>query len=145
MYLLQGTFSESPQRTHRWNKVSIKDVKYSDLKHDADVMVHVEGDHGAGRRWLGPIPLYHMVLFGGWKKFVVVEPKNHYEEWHAGWLASGEIVVSKIPQKGRIRLGVGSTDAHFFAVDERGYQIPIDMVGEGFVREAGEFVNIPLL
>lgn len=143
MYFLQGNISESPQRTHRWNNQHLRNMQIADLH--ADKIEIVPGVPGAHRRWLGPIPLFHMPLFGGWKKFVVLQPKLEIPEWYVGWIAFDTLGVSKVPLSGPVRLGVGPRQAQFFGVNHEGEQIDIDVIGEGYIGQAGEFSKIPLL
>ncbi len=143
MYLLQGNISESPQRTHRWNNLHLKNMQITDLH--ADKIEIVPGVPHAHKRWLGPIPLFHMPIFGGWKKFVVLQPKQEITEWYVGWIAFDVLGVSKVPLSGPVRLGIGPRQAQFFGVTPAGEQIDIDVVGEGFIGLAGDFSKIPLL
>ena len=72
MYVLQGTFKEMPQQTHRWNNLKFPLTELAYLRSEA--MVTVSGDSTAVRRWWGPLPIFHIPLLGGWSKFVVLEP-----------------------------------------------------------------------
>ena len=143
MYLLQGNVREVPQRTHRWNNTHLNNHSVSDLH--AKMIEIIPGDSLARRRWLGPLPLFHIPIFGGWKKFVVLQPKNHIHEWFVGWIAFDALGITKIPTQGPIRLGIGPRQAHFFGLTETGKQIDVDVIGEGYIGQAGEFANIPLL
>lgn len=143
MYLLQGNFRESPQRTHRWNN---SHLKIEDLNlFDADKVESVAADEASSTWWIGPLPHFHMPIFGGWKRFVVVEPKESQNEWYVGWLLSDALGLSKIPLKGKVRLGIGPLPLQFFGVDSDGRQIDIDIVGYGSIGKAGEFAKVPLL
>jgi len=143
MYMLQGNISEIPQRTHRWNNVHLNNYQITDLQ--ADKIEIISGHQQASRRWLGPIPLFHMPIFGGWKKFVVLQPKSEIEEWYIGWVAFDALGISKIPLAGSVRLGLGPRQAQFFGLNSDGQQIDIDVIGEGFIGQAGEYSKIPLL
>lgn len=143
MYLLQGNFREIPQRTHRWNNVKLSAAQVKDF--DASKVETVAGDENAHKRWLGFIPLFHMPIFGGWKKFVVLQPKEHHGHWYIGWLVDDAFGVSQIPVVGKVRLGIGPIQAQYFGVDQEGKQIDIDIVGYGSIGDAGEFAKTPLL
>lgn len=143
MYLLQGTVRELPQRTHRWNNMHLKNSDI--LSFNADKTESVVGDETATARWFGPIPLFHMVIFGGWKKFVVIAPRTPQKEWFVGWVVSDAFGLSKIPLTGSVRLGLGPQPAQYFGVDTDGRQIDIDVVGYGSIGHAGDFANVPLL
>lgn len=143
MYALQGNFSEQPQRTHRWNNQHLCNFDISHLRaHD---IVIVEGDIGANKRWLGPLPLFHMPVFGGWSKFVVLEPSIPVTEWYVGWVAFDALGVSMIPLNGPVRLGIGPRQAQFFALNANGEQLPLAVIGEGRVGQAGQFKDVPFL
>lgn len=143
MYLLQMKFDEVPQQTHRWNNTKLPAMAIRDF--DASDFVTVQGDTTARRRWLGPIPLFHMPIFGGWDEFVVLAPKVAQAEWYVGWLPFDTIGVSQIPLNDRVRVLVGPRPVQFFGVDAHGYQIPLEIVGTGTVRNAGAFKKVPLL
>lgn len=143
MYLLQGNFNEVPQRTHRWNNahLSVDDIG----KYDESLAIHSDRDELAVKRWFGFIPLFHMPLFGGWKKFVVVKPVNNVQSWHVGWRTTDAFGLSKVPISDCVRLGIGPDPAEFFAIDSNGEQIAIRLIGEGHIGRAGEFSSVPLL
>lgn len=143
MYLLQGNVSEVPQRTHFWNNLHLKNTDAFGL--DATMFETVSSDPRATRRWLGPLPLFHMAIFGGWEQFVVLTPKIHKETWFVGWIAGDAFGLSKIPLTGSVRLGIGPAQAQFFGVTIDGRQIDIDIVGYGTIGKAGKFAKIPLL
>lgn len=143
MYLLQGNVQELPQRTHRWNNLHLKNYSLSDL--DSNMIERVSGDTHAHKRWFGIIPLFHMPILGGWKKFVVLNPKSYTQEWYVGWIAFDALGVTKIPVTGPVRLGIGPRQAYFFGLTKTGKQIEIDVIGEGHIGQAGTFSKIPLL
>lgn len=143
MYFLQWTFSEVPQRTHRWNNTKLPATAIVDFK--SEDTVTVSGDKDAKRRWFGPFPLFHMPLFGGWDEFVVLAPKELQTEWYIGWLPFDTIGVSQIPLKGSVRVLVGPKQVQFFGVDADGSQISVEVVGKGVVGKAGQFKKVPLL
>ena len=143
MYALQGTIRELPQRTHRWNNQHLRNLEVDHLH--ANKVLIVSGDSEARDRWFGPIPLFHMPIFGGWKKFVVVHPKNRSAEWFVGWVAFDALGVSKIPVAGPVRVCIGPRQGQFFGLDADGVQIDIEVVGEGRIGQAGQYGTIPLL
>ena len=105
MFVLQGNFTEVPQRTHRWNNQHLNNYNVSQLK--ASQIIIVPGDPEAKQRWFGFIPLFHMPLFGGWTKFVVIKPVDEVAEWYIGWVAYDALGLSKIPLQGAVRVCVG--------------------------------------
>ena len=143
MYLLQGNFNEIPQRTHRWNNQHLNNHTIKHLH--ANMIEIIQGVPGEYRRWFVPIPLYHMPIIGGWKKFVVLQPKKDIGEWYVGWVAFDALGLSKIPINGSVRTGIGPRQAQFFGLTNDGCQIDIDVVCDGESGKAGEFAKIPLL
>ena len=108
-------------------------------------MITVAGDSSAFRRWWGPLPIFHIPLFGGWSKFVVLETTQN-ELWYIGWLTGDTLGVSKIPLTGPVRVLVGSLPAQFFALRlADGVQLELKSTGHGRVGTAGEFSKVPLL
>lgn len=143
MYILQWNTFEAPQRTHFWNNTKLPIESMSGL--DSQAMVSVEADTTARRRWLGYIPLFHMPIFGGWKKYAVIAPRVPQDTWFVGWLAGDTAGVSHIQLDGPVRLLLGSGPAHFFGSNEHGEQIALQMIGQGSVGVRSEFSRLPLL
>jgi len=143
MYILQGNFKEIPQRTHRWNNVHLRVDDIISL--EADKIETIAADTTSSSWWVGPIPHFHMPIFGGWKKFVVIQPKESQKEWFVGWVLGDFMGLSKIPLKRNVRLCLGPLPLQFFGVDSDGRQIDIDIVGYGAIGKAGEFARVPLL
>jgi hypothetical protein len=72
MILLQGTWKESPQRTHRWNNLKLRSA---DIHHLEDTqMVSIAGSTINKQRWLLGLPLFHMPIIGGWNRYLVLTP-----------------------------------------------------------------------
>lgn len=145
MYILQGTFDEVPQQTHRWNNSKFP---LADIAHlQSELMVTVPGDPHAVRRWWGPLPIFHIPLLGGWSKFVVLEPISPVVgSWYIGWIAGDtQIGISQIRLSNQVRLLVGSGPAQFFGLGEAGEQISLAVVGHGRVGQSGAFAEVPLL
>jgi len=63
MYVLQGNIREVPQRTHFWNnqKLAVTDVENINPK----LLITIAGNPNAVSRWFGPVPIFHMPIFGG--------------------------------------------------------------------------------
>ncbi len=145
MYLLQGTTTESPQRTHRWNN-----QKFRTATELAFVRILPKITFGgipqSNPRWLGIIPLFHMPIFGGWKKFVVLQSVKTSERWFVGWLPTdGDAAgISKIPLTGSVRVTIGDGEVSFFGLSESGEPVELVSIGEGRIGQAGEYSHIPL-
>jgi len=143
MYLVSGTFKETPQRTHRWNnmKLRVADVRYFDQKE----MIYVPGVK-ATSRWLGMMPLFHLPILGGWRKYIVLQPtEDQIHPWHIGWIAGDVVGVSRIPLRGPVRVLRGPGDVRFFACTKEGEQIDFVLTGTGTIGEGGEYKKVPLL
>jgi hypothetical protein len=146
MYILQGTCRESPQRTHRWNNKKFRtDAELEYIR--ALPKISFKGISHEKSRWLGLIPLFHMPIFGGWKKFVVLRPQSSTGNWFIGWLPTdGDSAgVSQIPLSGAVRVTIGDGDVEFFALNRSGEPLKLVQIGDGNIGQAGEFSEISLL
>lgn len=146
MYWLQATKNELPQRTHFWNNYKFRIDNHPWL--DSSLMAHAGADKKARRRkLLGFIPLFHMPRFGGWTRYVVLCPAEHWSggSWFVGWtLGNGKAGVSKIPLNGPVKCLVGDLATTFFAIDARGNQLSLQITGVSNIGN-GMFTEFPLL
>lgn len=143
MYLVSGTFRESPQWTHRWNNTEIPSDSLRGM--DSGTMAMAEGspDSFSGPRRIR----FHMPAFGGWRDYVVLEPSVD-RKWYLGWTTAPDAGggVSRIPLSGPVRALRGPNDMLFFGIDaETGKQIPIRIIGKGRIGNGGEFSRVKLL
>lgn len=141
MRLVSGAPTEAPQRTHRWNNVHLKEGDLDFL--DETLMVSCAGmksrvqSHGAAS---------HVTIFGGWKPYVVIRPRNIEEKWHIGWRAGNVHGVSRIVLRGPVRVLIGPGDVWFFGVREMSdEQIQIMKIGFGEIGDGGPHSQTPLL
>ena len=143
MYLLQFPSFERPQRTHIWNnsKYSVADIGHL----DPEFFVSVAGDTEATKRWLGPLPIFHMPIFGGWRRYVVLRPKTMQDQWFIGWIPGDVIGISDIVLSDSVRLLRGPQTVYFFGLNEHGEQIELELIGEGELRKPNQFASAPLL
>ncbi len=144
MYLTQGTLREVPQRTHHWNNYKLKPCEITHL--DNTKALSFDGDRSTmQKRWLGIVPIFHIPIFGGWKKFVVLTPVVPCLRWNVGWIPSDDwIGVSMVSSIGPVRVLIGPDHVKFFGIDEQGQQVEIMSLGEGRVGKAGIFASVPL-
>ncbi len=145
MRFVSGAPQEAPQRTHAWNnaKVSSKKAEFLSGKY----MVHCSGDPTAQRRWLlGCIPCFHMPRFGGWKRYAVVavDPRVYNGRWRIGWKTVDVIGVTRHVVFGPARVLIGPHPVAFFALSERGQQLPLVLVDEGVIGDGGPHCFLPL-
>jgi len=144
MYVLQGNFRESPQRTHYWNNISLNATDLRALEDEQ--LVNVTEAVDASPRWKVFLPIFHIPIFGGWKHYVVIEPTVPQDCWFVGWIAGDLAGLSRIPLVGPVRVLRGATPVQFFGLNEHGNQIAIQEVGRGIVGNAPkEHCRIPLL
>ncbi|MEK7638918.1 MAG: hypothetical protein AAB388_02020 [Patescibacteria group bacterium] len=136
MYLLQGTWKEAPQRTHRWNnqKLSAETCQILDNR----LLLSFSGEETAKVRWVGFLPRFHMPVWGGWRTFVVLAPVNYTADWHVGWIPHDvRAGVSKVAVTGPVRVTIGPGPVKFFGLDKDGAQIELVHQGSGQIGKAG--------
>lgn len=146
MYAVQGNKNEEPQRTHLWNNFLLKPSEAKYLK--TRYAVCVKGDLSSGKRYsFGFIALFHLPVFGGWKKFVVLVPKIDFKQgWFIGWITKDDkYSMSCISLYSPVRMLVGPEDVLFFGVDLNGKQIPLLIVDFGEIGTAGKYSDYLLL
>ncbi|USN88839.1 MAG: hypothetical protein H6780_00225 [Candidatus Nomurabacteria bacterium] len=143
MYIISGTFRETPQQTHRWNNTKLKSGQVAHLKDD--MQVFCEGNKSAGARFWLKMPFFHIPLLGGWKDYVVLQPTHVDQEWHIGWLAHDVAGVSRIKVRGPVRLLLGPGDVSFFGVNSEGDQLKLQEISRGRIGDGGEYSKTPLL
>jgi len=142
MYVLSGTLSEAPQRTHRWNNIHLSSEDVHHLKKDK--MVHSPGNRSARRPRVAMLPIFHMPIMGGWKRYIVISPQES-KEWHVGWIAGKTIGITKIVLRGQVRMLIGPGAVSFFGIDLSGHQIALTKMGYGHIGDEGKFAKTPLL
>lgn len=143
MFLVSGTITERPQRGHRYNVAVLKPAEVMEL--DRDITATGEIDETASSAWkYGFIPMMHLPILGGWRKYAVVSPKHYPDTWHPGWTCEDHSGYSKIPVTGPVRLLLGTTQTNFFGLSGDGQQIPVEIIGEGLIGNGGQFSWLPL-
>ncbi len=142
MYLVSGTISESPQRTHFWNNNKLTKKDISNL--DSEKIAHIEGISDAARKSI--LPIFHMPIFGGWKDYVVLEPENFNGPWQVGWITNDYSGISNIQIHGSVRMLISRDTVSFFGISSgEQTQIKIMKIGEGRIGESKLYKKIPLL
>ncbi len=153
MYLAAGTLREAPQRTHRWNNRHLTPREAARVRRVLDPRrcVVVPRDPHASPRWLwGFLPRFHIPVCGGWRRYVVVAPREYIPhsrtgEWFVGWETERGTGISRIPLDGAVRLLRGPHDARAFGIDAEGRQIALHLVGKGKIGRGGPWAKVPLL
>ncbi len=142
MYVVSGTFLEKPQQTHRWN---VQNINNEEIKHlQADGMIRCAGVDAILRRHWWDLR-FHIPIFGGWRNYVVLYPKEYWGSWHVGWLLRPRHGVSQVSVVGPVRMLLGSEEISFFGITDDGFQIPLELIGKGKIAGGGPYTNIPLL
>jgi hypothetical protein len=146
MYWLQGNKEELPQRTHFWNNRKFYKKDHRFLREN--LMVCVQPDPEAVRRLMwGFIPIFHMPRFGGWRKYVVLCPNEHWcgGAWFVGWLLpNNKGGISMVPLQGPVKCLIGAEKVKFLAFDAKGRQLSLKETGRSNIGE-GKFEDFPLL
>lgn len=142
MYILVGTFKETPQKTHFWNNTKLMKLEVRYL--DTSQSVLIQGIPSKAKRWFGIIPRFHIPILGDWRNYVVLEPKVS-GIWYVGWISTDVIGITQIQLTGPVRLLRGQEFVTFFGVNADGYQIPLKKIGFGVIGNGGPFAKLPLL
>ncbi len=144
MYLIAGTFSEAPQRTHIWNNTKLSKETTKNLS--KNYAITCKGDERAvGRNGILDLR-FHLPIFGGWKKYVVLCPVDASQDWYIGWISSIDAGVSRIKLRGPVRMLLGPSEVTFFGLNtETNEQINIKERGSGRVGDTGPHTQVPLL
>ena len=144
MYIVSGTLSEAPQRTHWWNNemLTARNVKYL-LPH---TMVRSSGISSKKRFRSKVIPIFHLPIFGGWRHYVVLEPLcSQGAPWHVGWITKDVIGVSWITLNGPVRVLIGPEAVSHFGLNTDGTQVAVKKIGRGTIGNEGPYARLPLL
>lgn len=137
---LNGSPSESPIQTHRWNNRKLREQEVFCLK--VDLMTDELNEPTARRLWSF---MRHLPLLG-WQKYVVIEPTCNKEiKWFPGWYAGKGSGISRVPQSGSVRLLLGPGPVRFYGVDMSGRQVSVRYVDEGWLGYGRHNACIPLI
>lgn len=145
MYLLAGTCRETPQQTHFWNNRKLSGAERAQL--NDDLMLVVLGDSTAAVRESKFSIRFHAPIFGGWRRYKVLEPLDRQvEPWFVGWWVQDKFAgFSRIPQSGQVRVLRGDSIVSFFGLNAHGEQIMLQFAGEGRIGKGGPSARIPLV
>lgn len=109
-------------------------------------MVCVDGDIEESARFIHYLPIFHIPILGGWRRYVVLNPGAEIHEWRVGWCAGVVQGVSRLTVTGPARLLLGDSPVSFFGIDaETHKQIPIEIIGTGVIGDGGLYRDVPLL
>ncbi len=139
MFILGGFKSDSVQQTHAWHSFRDFDLKDVDLD---QAVPHAGTDNRSFKRHF--LFLFHAPIFGGWKNYIVLAPKQPIDTFFIGWIiydkSTNKLLekgIHKLPIKNRIRMlsGPPNYKGYFFAVDKNGNQIEIKQAGSGILGD----------
>lgn len=119
MWLLGG-FVFPIQETHIWH---VKKWNWN-----AKGLIIKELDKKAKFGHEAPLGLFHMPIFGGLTKYVVIEASGYSKYWHIGW--EGGIHLLPIKQK-RIAMLVGKKGFVAYGLGDNKKQLKLKIVGFG--------------
>lgn len=124
MWILGG-FTFPLQETHAWHGVNWnwKGVKGLVIK---------ETDKKAKFGHDDPLGLFHMPIFGGLTKYVVIQANGFDKFWHVGWPKQ----VSNLPIKqNRIMLLTGKEGTTAYGLGDNGKILKLKIVGYGILGD----------
>jgi len=143
MRLISGAWAEEPQSTHRWNYQYLNSSEVSRLNKALQVQAPIDARAEPLFRYY--IPTHHLTFLGGWRKYLVLSPKEPGQGWYIGWLRDDSKAVSQIKLHSPVRMLVSQDNVHFFALDGAGQQIELEIVGQGTIGDGQADSNLPLL
>lgn len=134
MWILGG-FVFPVQETHPWHvkKWNWKSVGVNILGNDSRALF---GQSGISK-YFG---IYHMPIFGGLKKYVVLENNNFKKYWNIGW--NGRIQILKIYEP-KIALLAGKEGYKAFAISDDSNETKLKIIAFGELGD-GKYNSIRL-
>lgn len=152
MYLLGGLKKDSVQRTHFWHS---QKIDRGEIR--KELCVRIVGDDTqatvrSNRVW--PFPLFHAPVFGGWRKYTVLEVEGAAGLWHIGWMheqaPAGSRLLATVQRlalhEKRVRVLNQSPGfvTEYYAFSPQGEQLPLRAVDEGWLGDM-RYAAVPLL
>ncbi len=138
MWVLCGFKFELPQESHRWHMRN-----YPLIRVPKDKFVKITGDDPSKHAAKG-FPFFHIPLFGGWKKYIILEVKNYGKFWNVGWIVefkNGPEAVYQIQASRiygpfvKVLKGINDSDKTFFAVGDDGNFSDIKLIDQGILGD----------
>ncbi len=133
-------FREAPQRSHVWNNRRLSPHEHASITQQHLVMCGPDKD--AQPR--GTIRLHLPVCMGGWRQYVVINPKTYHPIWYIGWYLKEWSGISQIPLTTPVRVLIGDGPVGFFGVDIEGNQIQVERSGDGNIGVRSQYSWLPL-
>lgn len=135
MYVLQGNLTDSPQETHPWH-VKKHRWKSKGVLIKGDDVNSKFGQSGISK-YLG---LYHMPIFGGLKKYIVIENKKFKKYWNVGW--NNEMQILKIYDS-KVKLLPGKESYYIHALSDGSKEVSVKVVDSGRIGD-GRYKSVRL-
>lgn len=131
MWILNG--GQKPlQETHDWHTYRVE----SDFFENKNGALVNNPDTKARFGESAPMGLYHMPMFGGLRKYAVIEVSEFTKHWHIGWKGDGWGQIHRLPIKDRrIKLLTGTNQYWAFAIDDNGKFLSAKVVGYGKIGD----------
>lgn len=120
MYFLGG-FKFPVQETHAWH------VKKHHWK-SSEGLVIKEKDRKAKFGHESPLGLFHMPIFGGLTKYVVIEASGFNKYWYVGWENNIQILPIK---QNKIMMLVGKKGFVAYGLGDDGKMLKLKTIGYG--------------
>ena len=133
MWILSGFAFEKPQETHAWHIVNWNWKKQKPLSIK-------ETDKEARFGHSSPLGLFHMPIFGGLTKYVVIEAVGYKRYWNVGW--EGQVHLLKIYDP-KIKLLVGKSGFMAYGITDTNKEAKLKIVGFGTIGD-GKFKGVRL-
>jgi hypothetical protein len=128
-----GGFNFPVQETHPWH---VKKYNWGNKKG----LIIKEIDKKAKFGHEAPLGLFHMPIFGGLTKYVVIEASGFNKCWYIGW----EGFIHKLPIKqNKIMLLVGKKGLIAYGLGDNGNNLKLKVIGFGKLGD-GKYNNLRL-
>lgn len=147
MWILSGGKNDSIQESHLWHMQAFDPQEVPE-----NIGIEIRGDDTSQfpNKSFG---LLHVPLFGGWKKYVVLEAIGFSKYWHIGWKILYKNSSQKpLCQMQKLRIyspyikvlkGIPDGKRIFFGINEKGEFIRLQKIGESELGD-GQFRDVRL-
>lgn len=131
MFILGG-FKFPLQQSHPWHMAKMD----KNLINKNNSIMISKLDELAKFGHTSPFGLYHMPIFGGLTKYVVVEADSFDIHWHVGWKDTNRCQVNRLKiYENRLKLLLGKDAYNAFALNDSGDFLTFKVIGEGKIGD----------
>lgn len=137
MLFLGGFQKDSIQETHPWHLW--RRFKINDIDQNKTLPFTGQGEKLKSHFLF----LFHAPIFGGWKKYIVLQPTNYSGKYRVGWVvyrngkqkeaSIHKLLINNSPA--RLLSGSEKYSGYFFAIDASGRQIELEIAGKGVLGD----------